>query len=51
MTEPNIREELAKAGAEPLLPIELKLIRWSLGIGITLLVILVVVTRFLPAPV
>lgn len=50
MSEPNIRDELAKATtAEPLLPIELTLIRWSLGIGIVLLVILVAVTYYFPA--
>ena len=32
---------------EPLLPIERKLIGWSLGLGIALLVVLVAVTRYL----
>ncbi len=49
MSEPNISEELAKATtAEPLLPIELTLIRWSLGVGVVLLVILVAVTHYFP---
>jgi hypothetical protein len=34
--------------ALPLLPIEKKLIGWSLGIGIALLVVLIVVNHFVP---
>jgi hypothetical protein len=34
--------------AEPLLPIEKKLIGWSLGIGIALLIVLAVVNRYVP---
>ncbi|HLK83986.1 MAG TPA: hypothetical protein VKT99_21185 [Xanthobacteraceae bacterium] len=49
MPESNLQRELQKAPYEPLLPIEKKLIGWSLGIGVVLLVILVVVSRFLPA--
>ena len=49
MTEPDLRTELAKAEYEPLLPVEMKLIRWSLGIGITLLVLLAVVNHLYPA--
>jgi hypothetical protein len=45
----NIAEELRKAPAEPLLPIEKKLIAWSLGIGVTLLVVLALVNRLFPA--
>jgi hypothetical protein len=48
MSQPNIGEELRKAPVEPLLPIEKKLIGWSLGIGIGLLVILAVVNRLFP---
>jgi hypothetical protein len=33
---------------EPLLPIEKKLIGWNLGIGLTLLVVLIVVNHFVP---
>ena len=46
---PDIRQELAKAPVEPLLPIEKKLIGWSLGIGIVLLIILTVLARIWPA--
>jgi hypothetical protein len=49
MSQPNIAEELRKAPAEPLLPIEKKLIAWSLGIGVTLLVVLALVNRLFPA--
>ena len=45
MAEPNLRDELARNQAEPLLPIEKKLIGWSLGIGITLLIALAIVNR------
>jgi putative exporter of polyketide antibiotics len=48
MSQPDIREELAKAPVEPLLPIEKKLIGWSLGIGIVLLIFLTVLGRFVP---
>jgi len=47
MSEQDLRDEL-KAPAEPLLPIEKKLIGWSLGIGIVLLVLLVTINHFLP---
>ena len=47
MSEQELRDEL-KAPAEPLLPIEKKLIGWSLGVGVALLVLLVVVNHFLP---
>jgi len=40
MSQPNIGEELRKAEIEPLLPVEKKLIGWSLGIGVGLLVAL-----------
>jgi hypothetical protein len=33
---------------EPLLPIEKKLIGWSLGIGIALLIVLIAVNHFVP---
>jgi hypothetical protein len=33
---------------EPLLPIERKLIGWSLGAGLALLALLVVINRFAP---
>lgn len=45
MEQPKISEEIRKMAYEPLLPIEKKLIGWSLSIGIVLLVILVAITR------
>ena len=48
MSQPDLRNELATAEVEPLLPIEKKLIAWSLGTGIVLLAILAIVTRLYP---
>ncbi len=48
MSQNNLREELEHPGYEPLLPVEKKLIGWSLGIGLTLLAILVAVNYFFP---
>jgi hypothetical protein len=45
MEQPKIAEEMRKMAYEPLLPIEKKLIGWSLGLGIALLIILLVVAR------
>ncbi len=44
----NVGEELRKAPAEPLLPVEKKLIGWSLGHGIAWLVILAIVNHLFP---
>ena len=53
MSQADIRSELQKATQqneyEPLLPIEKKLIGWSLGTGLVLLVVLAVVNHFIPA--
>ena len=49
MSQLNVGEELSKAAVEPLLPIEKKLIGWSLGIGVTLLVVLAIVNHLFPA--
>jgi hypothetical protein len=48
--EPRIGEELKKMqqAYEPLLPVEKKLIAWSLGIGLSLLVLLYFVSKLLP---
>ncbi len=48
MPQPDIQSELRNAPVEPLLPIEKKLIGWSLGIGLALLAILALVNHFLP---
>lgn len=46
--ERRIREEIRRQPVEPLLPIEKKLIGWSLGIGVVLLVVLYAVSRAFP---
>ena len=49
MSQVNVDEELRKAPVEPLLPIEKKLIGWSLGIGVVLLILLAIVNQMFPA--
>ena len=46
MTKPDLRE--ATSAYEPLLPIEKKLIGWSLGLGLALLALLLVFNHFVP---
>jgi len=46
MPEPDLRE--ATSAHEPLLPIEKKLIGWSLGTGLALLVVLLVINHLVP---
>ena len=48
MSHSELEREL-HAAPEPLLPIEKKLIGWSLGIGVTLLIILAVLNHLFPA--
>ena len=45
MDQPRIGEEIRKMGYEPLLPVEKRLIGWSLGLGIVLLIVLVAVSN------
>jgi putative exporter of polyketide antibiotics len=49
VSQVNVDEEFRKAPVEPLLPVEKKLIGWSLGIGVVLLVILAIVNQLFPA--
>ncbi len=44
----DLRNELENAPVEPLLPVEKKLIGWSLGIGLALLAVLIAVNYFFP---
>ncbi len=44
----SLKEEFAKDAVEPLLPIEKRLIGWSLGIGIGLLIGLFVLNKLFP---
>jgi hypothetical protein len=46
MPKPDLRE--ATNAHEPLLPIEKRLIGWSLGAGLALLALLVVINHFAP---
>ena len=46
MPKPDLRD--ATSAYEPLLPIEKKLIGWSLGAGVALLALLVIVNHFVP---
>ena len=46
MSDADLKSELNKTHVEPLLPIEKKLIASSLGLGVTLLVLLSVLTHF-----
>jgi hypothetical protein len=48
MAQSNIREELNRAAVEPLLPIEKKLIGWSLTIGVVLLIALALINHYAP---
>ena len=48
MEQTKIGEELQKIPYEPLLPIEKKLIGWSLGLGLALLAVLIAVNHFVP---
>ncbi|MGE5638569.1 MAG: hypothetical protein ACM30H_00605 [Clostridia bacterium] len=45
MEQPKVGEEMRKMAHEPLLPIEKKLIGWSFGLGVVLLVVLVVISK------
>ena len=48
MSSPDLKAEANSKEVEPLLPIEKKLIGWSLTLGIVLLLVLVVVNRYFP---
>jgi hypothetical protein len=48
MSSSDLRDEMKNAPVEPLLPVEKKLIGWSLGIGLVLLAVLVAVNSLYP---
>jgi hypothetical protein len=48
MPQPDLRNEINAAAVEPLLPVEKKLIGFSLGLGIALLLVLLAVNHFFP---
>jgi hypothetical protein len=43
--EPRLSDELKKMPEEPLLPIEKKLVAWSLALGVFLLIVLLAASR------
>ena len=48
--QPKIAQEMQKMPDEPLLPVEKKLIGWSLGLGIVLMIVLIWISRaYFPA--
>ena len=48
MSQIDLKNEISEKQVEPLLPVEKKLIGFSLGLGIVLLVILMAVNHFVP---
>ena len=48
MSQSDLENETDAEVIEPLLPIEKKLIGWSLGLGIALLIILLAANYFVP---
>jgi hypothetical protein len=48
MSKSALRNETDSGAVEPLLPIEKKLIGWSLGLGIGLLIVLIAINHFVP---
>jgi hypothetical protein len=48
MSATDLRDEMKNAPVEPLLPVEKKLIGWSLGIGLVLLAALAAVNFLYP---
>jgi hypothetical protein len=48
MSQSDLRNEIDTLPVEPLLPVEKKLIGWSLGLGIALLVVLIAINHFVP---
>jgi hypothetical protein len=48
--DPNLSEEIQRMPREPLLPVEKRLIVWSLVLGLLLLLVLLAISRkFFPA--
>ena len=48
MSQTDLKNEISANEVEPLLPVEKKLIGFSLGLGIVLLIILIAVNHFVP---
>ena len=45
MEQPRIGDEIKKMVYEPLLPVEKRLIGWSFGLGVVLLIVLVFASK------
>jgi hypothetical protein len=45
MEEPKLSDELRGMEHEPMLPVEKKLVAWSIALGVVLLAVLVLVSR------
>ena len=48
MAQSDLRNEIDALHVEPLLPVEKRLIGWSLGLGIGLLIVLIAINHFVP---
>ena len=48
MSQIDLKNEISAKEVEPLLPVEKKLIGFSLGLGIVLLIILIAINHFVP---
>jgi hypothetical protein len=48
MSRPDLENEINVPAVEPLLPVEKKLVGWSLGLGVALLAVLIAVNHFVP---
>ena len=48
MSQADLKNEINEGSVEPLLPVEKKLIGWSLGIGIALLIVLIALDQLVP---
>jgi hypothetical protein len=48
MSQTDLKNEINATDVEPLLPIEKKLIGWSLGLGIGLLIVLIALNHVFP---
>jgi hypothetical protein len=47
-SQSELQDELRTTGVEPLLPVEKKLIIWSLSLGLVLLALLATINHFFP---
>jgi hypothetical protein len=48
MAHSELETELKRPGTEPLLLIEKKLMAWSFGLGVVLLIVLTIINRLFP---